>query len=260
MRSSGARLSCVASALAAALLFGSTAAAQVNVEPLRREVKKQGFSGTVQGSIDGSTGNTEGITAGGGTLFGVGGGPHLVFLNATGDYSRFNRTLLVDKAFAHLRYNYELTDWLWAEVFTQIEHDNFRRIQDRELVGTGPRFGLLQGAEVSIYYGTAYMLERTRLNADIAGSSRSTIAHRWSNYVALSYQVGESVQLTNTTYYQPRFDDFGDYHLLSVTALDFKVTKLLHTGIQANVRYESRVPRGVRTTDVEVKNVIALKF
>lgn len=249
-----------AAMLAAAVSAGSTARAQVNVEPLRRQVKKQGFSGSVQSSIDGSTGNTEGITAGGGLLVGVGGGPHLVFLNATGDYSRINGTVLVDKSFAHLRYNYELLDWLWAEVFTQIENDRFRRIQDRELLGTGPRFGLLQGEEVSVYYGTAYMLERTRLNAEIAGSSRSTIAHRWSNYVALTYQVGNRVQLTNSTYYQPRFDDFSDYHLLSVTGLDFKVTQVLHTQVSSSVRYESRVPQGVKTTDVDVKNSIALKF
>lgn len=243
------------------LLFaGSTARAQVNVEPLRREVKKQGFGGSVQGSIDGSTGNTEGITAGGAALLGVRSGRHLVFLDATGNYSRVDRTLFVDKDFAHLRYNYELTDWLWAEAFTQIEHDAFRSIQDRELLGAGPRFGLFQGAKVSIYYGTAYMLERTRLNADIAGSSRSTLDHRWSNYVAFSYQVGSRVLFTNTTYYQPRFDAFGDYHVLSATALDFKVTKLLHTAIESSVRYESRVPQGVHTTDVEVKNAIALNF
>jgi hypothetical protein len=247
-------------AFAAVVFIASTARAQVNVEPLRRQVKAQGFSGSVQGSIEGSTGNTEGITAGAGMLFGVGGGPHLLFLNATGNYSRINGSLLVDKSFAHLRYNYEILNWLWAEVFTQIENDNFRRIQDRELVGTGPRFGLLQGKQVSIYYGTAYMLERTRLNAEIAGSSRSTIAHRWSNYVALGYQAGQRVQLTNTTYYQPRFDDFSDYHLLSVTGLDFKVTPVLHTQISSSVRYESRVPLGVRTTDVDVKNSIVLKF
>ena len=244
----------------AVVLSASMARAQVNVEPLRREVKAQGFSGSVKGSISGTTGNTEGITAGGGLLLGAGGGRHLVFLAGTGNYSRINGTLLVDKSFAHLRYNYQLTDWLWAEAFTQIENDNFRRIQDRELVGTGPRFGLLQDKVVSIFYGTAYMLERTRLNAEIAGTSRSTIAHRFSNYIALAYQAGERVQLTNTTYYQPRFDEFSDYHLLSVTGLDFKVTTLLHTQIASIVRYESRVPQGVKTTNVEVDNSIVLKF
>lgn len=245
---------------AALLLCAVAARAQVNVEPLRQKVRAQGVSGDIRGSISGTTGNTEGITAGGGLLVGVGGGPHLVFLNATGDYSRVNGTLLVDKAFAHLRYNYQLTDWLWAEAFTQIEEDHFRRIQDRELLGTGPRFGVLQSAPLSLFYGTAYMLERTRLNADIAGENRSTIAHRWSNYLALAYQPDERVQLTNTTYYQPRFDDFSDYHLLSVTGLDFKVTDLLHTRIDSTVRYESRVPQGVKTTDVAVKNSIVVKF
>lgn len=247
------------------LLASSTASAaayaQVNVEPLRRDLKKQGVTGRISGSFAGLAGNTEGVNAGGALLAGIHAGRHLAYLDATGEYSRINGVLQVSKSFAHVRENFELRRWLWTEGFAQLENDRFRRIQLRELIGMGPRFGVLQGEELSVFLGTAYMLEHTRLSPNPAvPTALSQTVERWSNYVALSYQVGSRVLMTNTTYYQPRVSDFGDYHLLSVSSLEFKVTTLLRSSVSLSVHYESRVPADVDPTDVEVKNSIGLKF
>lgn len=245
---------------AACLCFATLARAQVNVEPVRREVARRGFSARLSATLTGSAGNTEGVTAGGATVLGVAGGPHLAYLSASADYSRVNQQTLVDKAFAHLRYNYRLAHPVWAEAFTQIETDRFRRIQDRELLGAGPRFGLVQGDEGSLFYGTAVMLERTILNADIVGSRTRQNVVRWSNYVAVDYAPDDRIDLSNTTYLQPRFDRPGDYHLLSVTALSFKIARHLGTSILGTVRYESIVPAGVKRADAEIKDAIDLRF
>lgn len=245
---------------AACLAISSVARAQVNVEPLRKEVTARGFSAHVGATLSGSAGNTDGVTAGSNLLLGVAGGPHLAYLSASGDYSRVNQTTLVAKSFAHLRYNYQLAHPLWAEVFTQIETDRFRRIKDRELLGTGPRFGIVQSDQVGLFYGTAAMLEHTVLNADIAGSDTRQTVVRWSNYVALGYEPDDRVQLTETTYVQPRFDRFRDYHLLSVLSLGFKVANHLGTSILGSVRYESIVPDGVRRADMEIKDSVELRF
>lgn len=239
----------------------ASALAQVNVEPLRRDLKKRGFSGHIMGSFDGLTGNTEGVTAGGGLLVGVHAGRHFAYLDATGDYSRINYQTLVAKSFAHLRYDFELEHWLWSEYFVQLETDHFRRIQLRELAGVGPRFRLFETDELSAFYGTAYMIEHTRLNYDPNSPAvLSETVDRWSNYLALAYQVGKRVLMTNTTYYEPRISDFSDFHLLSVTALDFKITPILTSGVSVSVHYESHVPSDVKPTDVEVKNALDLKF
>jgi Protein of unknown function, DUF481 len=238
-----------------------SALAQVNVEPLRRDLKTHGFSGHITGSFDGLTGNTEGVTAGGALLVGVHAGRHFAYLDATADYSRINHQTQVAKSFAHLREDVQLADWLWSEYFAQLETDHFRRIQLRELVGTGPRFRLFETEELSAFYGTAYMLEHTHLSYDPnAPAVLSETAERWSNYLALAYQVGKRVLMTNTTYYEPRISDFDDFHLLSVTALEFKITPILSSGVSLSVHYESRVPSDVKPTDVEVKNALDLKF
>ncbi len=245
---------------AACLALSPLAHAQVNVEPLRKEVAERGFSAKLSGTLSGSAGNTPGVTAGSSALVGVAGGPHLAYFAASGDYSRVNQTTLVAKSFAHLRYNYQLSHPLWAEAFTQIETDRFRRIRDRELLGAGPRFGVVQSDQVGLFYGTAAMLERTILNADIVGSDTRQTVVRWSNYVAFRYDPDDRVQLTNTTYIQPRFDRFRDYHVLSQLALGFTIARHLGSSILATLRYESVVPDGVKRADLEIKDSLDLRF
>jgi len=61
-------------------------------------------------------------------------------------------------------------------------------------------------------------------------------------------------------YYQPRFDDFTDAHVLDVSSVEFKVTPLLTSRLDATTRYESAVPVGVKRADMEFKSSLELKF
>ena len=140
------------------------AVAQVNVETLRTSEPKQGLGGLLEGNFTGRTGNTEGMTLGAAGRVDWLMRRHLWFLYATAEYSRINHETNVSKSLAHLRYNYRLWPRLWAEVFTQIEHDRFRRLTDRELIGTGPRVLAIDHAPLQVLFGTAYMLEREKLN------------------------------------------------------------------------------------------------
>ena len=56
------------------------------------------------------------------------------------DYTRYNDITSVDKSFAHGRYDYELTDVLWGELFAQAQSDAFQRLTLRTLFGLGPRW------------------------------------------------------------------------------------------------------------------------
>ena len=243
-----------------ALLGCGVALAQVNVEPLRRQIKRGGVGGRVRTAMLATGGNTDRLSMGGGLLLGGDSGPHFAYLNLTGEYARVNREATVAKAFSHLRYNYELAPWLWAEAFTQLEADRFRRIARRELVGSGPRFGV-DFAHAAVFYGTAYMAEWTLLDRrDTSDSGELRLAHRWSNYVSASGDVAERVLLTTTVYLQPRFDAFGDYHALVVATFEFKVSGLVSTGIEAEVRYESRPADEVEKLDYSIKNALELSF
>ncbi len=270
-------------ALAITLTMGAVrpARAQVNTENLRKRIKTSGYSILVDGALTADTGNTQGISAGGGLGGGWARDPHLLFAYARADYTRYADVTSVDKTFAHARYNYEVAPWLWGEVFAQVQSDAFQRLALRNLFGAGPRFRVAhalvgQGVpalkdgvwstpdNLDVFVGTSYMLERDAITAAAGATGPQDRAiqiwHRWSTYVTLQWELDERSIVATTMYVQPAFDDFGDVRLLSETLFTFKVSKLLSASIGGSVRYDSEPPTGVLKTDTEVKNALTLNF
>lgn len=164
------------------------------------------------------------------------------------------------RAFAHARYDYEITDGVWGEVFGQLESNKFIAVRLRELVGAGPRVRLFDADSLQAFIATAYMLEHTQLADDASPPGRPATVHRSSNYLTLSWLVDERVSLVSTTYYQPRFDEPSDYRLFSQLSADFGVTKVLKAGMSLMLRYDSLPPGGVRSTDWSVVNTLGLEL
>jgi Protein of unknown function, DUF481 len=240
------------------LLWSFTAHAQVNVEPLRQQLTQDGWGGRVRASVATYAGNTEGVILGSAGFVGARGQRNLAYGVLNGDYARLNGAVSVAKWFAHGRYNYELSDDLWWEVYGQIESDRFRRVAVREVVGVGPRLALLQTAVIDLFYGVAYMYEHEDFSTEERHADGT--AHRVSNYLAVTMKLHERIVLTNVTYAQPRLTRFSDVDLLSASSADFTVTKRLHSRLDAVVRYSSVLPADIERFDLELKNSLELLF
>ena len=104
------------------------------------------------------------------------------------------------------------------------------------------------------------MLEYTHRGATDTVPGGRSWSHRLSTYLAVRVSLQDRILLSSVTYYQPRWDDWGDYRLLSVQGLSFQITPRLSSGIDATLRYEARVPQGVRRGDYEVINSLDLSF
>jgi putative salt-induced outer membrane protein YdiY len=234
---------------------------QVNVEAVRGDADRQGFSGRVEASATGSTGNTEGIAAGASGRIQLRSGSHLGFLYSSGSYTRLNRTTSIARALTHTRYNYEIESWLWGEAFGQLEHDAFRRLTNRELLGVGPRFQLLDTEDLDLFYGTSYMAEWENLNLVDADTRESlTLSHRWSHYVTLSVSLAERLDAGSTTYVQPRFDRFSDHRVLNETFLEVGITDVVSVKVSTWMRHDSDPPEDVKSTDFTITNAFVGKF
>lgn len=261
MRRSRARTLVRFAAVLVGLLSARGASAQVNTEPLRKKLKAKGWSVTLQGSLDGRAGNTKGLDAAAAGGVGFATGPHLGFLFGNAELARYNDTTSINNSFLHARYNYEILPWLWGEVFGQLQSDEFQRILLRDLVGAGPRFGLYQSKELDVYVGTGYMLEHDAINIVPGSPDRADYwQHRWNNYASVSYRLDTRVTLAETFYLQPRFDDFTDVRMLDEAALVFKITPVLSAAITGTFHFDSTPPTGVLTTDLDIKNALALTF
>jgi hypothetical protein len=245
----------------AALAVDHGAHAQVNLEPMRQRIKRQGASLVVQWTLDGRTGNTQGVTADGLVGGGLASGRHLAFAFASVDYTRLNKTLGVDKSFAHVRYNYEIAPSVHWEVFAQAQSDLFQRIEFRSLVGTGPRYALYDDPTFRLALGLAYMFERDVINVEPgAPDARLQFAHRASSYLTAHATLSDGIDAVTTTYAQPKIDDPRDIRILNESGFIFKVAKALSTSISFTAHFDSRPPTGVVPTDAEVKNIIALQL
>jgi hypothetical protein len=247
-------------ACAAACFFTSSAFAQVNIESVRKQLDTSSFGGRIRLSVAAYAGNTEGVVFGTSGLIGGRMGQNLGFATASADYARLGGATSVKKSFFHLRHNYEFTDFFWWEEFAQSETDRFRRIQLRALFGTGPRFEVLKTKDwLDVFVGTSYMLEYTSTDPS-AQITEPSVVHRLNTYFAATIRPDPRIVFTSITYYQPRFDDFIDTQFLQVTSVEFKVTKILTSRMDATTRYESVVPLGVKRADLEFKSSLEFAF
>lgn len=246
---------------AVCLVFSANADAQVNVERLRKGLDGNGVAGSVDASLTGRAGNSEGVVAGGAAQMQWLQGRHGELVYATGDYARLNKTTTISRSVFHARYSLQLMQRGYWELFAQQQTDRFRLLRSRELVGSGPRIAIIQGPQFELFLGTAYMLEYETINVQPGATDATNIlAHRWSTYLSLSFLQDDRFSASTTTYIQPRFDRFADFRLLNETALVVEINKLLATKLSVSVRSDSAPPTGVVPTDVEVKNSLVVKF
>jgi hypothetical protein len=250
----------VAATWAAAVLWlpSLRADAQVNTEVLRKRIKDKGASFILEGTFDGRTGNTFGVTADGLIGGGFAVGSHRAFSFASVDYARLNGTLGVDKAFAHVRYDYQVWSNTWWEAFVQAQSDSFQLLKIRDLVGSGPRLAAYQDKQVGIFVGVAYMLERDIYDPPAAPEQATAVYSRVSTYLSASTALSDGIQAVTTTYFQPRVELLRDIRVESESGFVFKLTKVLATSITLSAHYDSNPLPGVLRTDTELKNTLTL--
>jgi hypothetical protein len=140
-----------------------------------------------------------------------------------------------------------------------VQYDAFLRLKLRRLVGAGPRFLLVVTDNVVIAFGTGYMLEHERL--DIPASDphpRSTLAHRSTNYLAVTIELRDRLRLGNTLYAQPRFDWPYDVRVLDELELRFDLDERIALTTSLSARFDSDPPSDVEELDLALKNGVEL--
>jgi hypothetical protein len=87
------------------------------------------------------------------------------------------------------------------------------------------------------------------------------VNHRWTSYVVarLTFADG-AVIVQNTTYVQPRFDDFTDIRVLQNFQLEGRVTDVFSMGIDFDINYDSRAPATVKSADYLLGTFLKVGF
>lgn len=162
------------------------------------------------------------------------------------------------RAFAHLRYNYELSEPLKWEAFAQIQTSPIQLLDQRRLVGTGPRLRLFKsdGGIQRIYLGTAWLWEHNIFTE----SYGEQFWNRSSNYISATFRIGKQNLLIGTTYWQPVWGRIGNYRLSTEWLLKLSLTKKLAFTVDFSYSLDKNLPPEANAESYRWRNGVSWQF
>lgn len=215
----------------------------MNVEAMRVH-PIEGYTGNVTTSSEFVTGNTRKKLF----LFGTSNryhiGRHEILAVGNYKYEEVSAKKVANLGSTHLRYAYELRDGLYGELFGQIQFDEFRRLKQRDLLGTSVRFRLLKEEGFFIFFGSGFFAEKEQIK-ELEDQSD----FRGNFYLSSVYQGESAVRMTLIAYYQPVWNAFADHRF----NVDFDVENPIYGNLSLiynfDYRYDSRPIASVKKTD-----------
>jgi len=173
---------------------------------------------------------------------------------ATREYSNSNGQKSADNAFVHLRYNYYVTEKNSVEVFAQTNVDDFRSLESRELFGLGYRHEMNRASAYGV--GLFNEHEKYLVNDEYLTFNQNRINLYW----ALAKKINQHVTLTNTLYYQPNIEEFGDWRAFNKLGISSVLTKNVSMNFGFLVEHDSQPVLNVEATDISYQAGFEIRF
>lgn len=257
-RQTGKRLAPV---LAALLLGAPAAAAQVNIEGLRRSSADTGLTGTAGATLTARTGNVRLVLVSMETRTEFRGHRWSAFVVGNTDVGwqagrRFSNAGLI-----HIRGKRGVSRSLALEAFGQIDYDKSRALSFRSVAGAGLRLELAAEDGWHLTGGTGYMFEHESLDLpSTAVHPRETNSSRSTTYLAARYADGSRLALAATGYVQPRLAGFDDIRILGEARLAVQLVGSLSLTVTSRLRYDSGPPDGITGLDTTITTGVAVEW
>jgi hypothetical protein len=240
-----------------ALLLAAPLSAQVNTEDMRRAQRSDGVGFEFDATGAYATGNTNYLLIGLGSRVDVALGADEAFVVGRFQLSEADGTIYRNQAFAHARYNNQISPLVIGEVFVQAEQNRQQLLEQRYLLGSGVRLQFVRSETAGLALGLTPMFEYEQLSLDPRPDAETYF--RVSSYLSARLKVSDAASLSAVGYVQPRMDDFEDLRVLGQSALDLKLTRHVSVAVRANLRYDSRPPDTIRGTDFSIENGLTLR-
>jgi len=244
------------------LLAVGCARAQVNTESMRREWGGEGVHGQAGINVALQQGNSSYFRLGLGARVDYVADSFYTFLVANWQRRTDAGTLKQHDGFLHGRIVYALLPTVKPEVFAQKEFNDFIKLKDRTLLGASARLTL---AEVntdtfllSLHFGVGAMYEREVLDIEPTDERANLI--RSTNYLTFAWRIRKQFTMTTTAYYQPAFNNPGDFRVLSNLSGTFSISDVLSFNVALSYRYDHHPPPAVKPYDLTISNGVTIGF
>ena len=239
-----------------AVVFSQIAYAIVDVESLRdRAGNETGYSSSGNLQASGASGNSDRADVSFSALLQyLGNGFSNLFVIGS-EYGETSGNRSADEQLIHLRHTRVLTkrsDW---EIFSQLQQNEFTRLEERTLLGSGIRLGFGDHLDSRLYLGLGAFYESTRNENESAREmGRSNI------YVSHRKKTSKDISFITTAYLQNKLDDPDDQRAIGSFSMSIPATENLDFTISVNLEHDSRSPIGVEKTDWTYKTGFGWKF
>ncbi|MFC1500413.1 YdiY family protein [Candidatus Zixiibacteriota bacterium] len=237
------------------ILPGRVGAQIVNIESILVDEPKDGVEGAVQIGFTLMEGNSEYRQLDGNGIIRWKGGKHIFQLVGGGSYKAAGAKKVADNSMGHFRYGYAVSDMVRLEVLLQVQQNSFVQLNRRVLAGAGFRANVLSSDAGRLDMGLILMHEDEVLN-----NSLSNPGWRASILLSAGWNLTPSAQLSGQVYYQPLLSESGDFRILNDTGLTVRVLGPLSLQVSFRLAHDSRPPEGVDTTDLSLRNSLAITF
>jgi len=240
--------------------FTNMALAIVNMDDLHFKGQKESFSGSVSLAASSVSGNSDqsNINLSGQIQWN---GDEYINLFVLGhEYGKSSGQRNVNNSFVHARHVRRYSESLDYEFYSQLEENEFTRLNYRGLYGTGLRIPFWDTDSHIAFLGLGGFREVEKIS-DQDGESGGEIRRtgRWNFYLMSRYK-GERVIFSNTLYWQPRIAYFPDRRALFVSVLKIRANKKLSMMLKLEVAHDSQPPTGVEATDKRIKTGFEYEF
>lgn len=214
-----------------------------------------GFVGKSSTTLSGQKGNTE--------KFGIGVSTLNIYrfteneYLALGDYnvSETFGNSDTNNGRLHLRYTVYPEDRFSLEIFGQTEFDQFKQIQNRDLIGANLRQRLSKDHKESFYAGYGTFFEYQIWNDD-----RVFKVLRANLYLSYVKQFDDHWSIFSVMYLQPSWTAFSDFRLELQSGANAVITQRLSLTAQLSVETETKRAPGVKPTDLTYQSGLMLKY
>lgn len=145
---------------------------------------------------------------------------------------------LENKGMLHLRYTHPVKSF-YMEGFIQNEFDDFRALENRQLIGGGVRFPLTSTSFFdSMFVGSGVMHEKEVYKLD---NNLEITELKSTNYLTLSKAIKDNISLSTTMYYQFNTSKVKDYRLLAISTINFDISDRVGFFVRIDLR-EQAIP------------------
>ena len=239
------------SAFIFAYCIATNANAIVNLDKLHLASKQPGFNGGVSFGLSGSSGHSE--------QFRLKSALHtqwnlkesLYYISFNYGYGESSGVEDQNKGFLHARKITSLSNRLAWEIFSQIEHNKFARLNFRGLLGGGSRFSLSHSTQKHIthlglggFYSREYLID-----SSTATDNGRESTWRANIYFLERFALTEKISIFETLYLQPSFTEPDDYRVLNILGLKSDLSDKFSLSFTVETTHDSKPPQNITKTD-----------